>query len=217
MQTHDKRNFDVVAATWDEKPRRVQLAREVTATILREVPLSRHMTVLDYGCGSGLVTLGIQPHAGRIVGADSSQGMLDVLARKVQEQGIDNVSTRLIDLTSHDRLEGDFDLIVSSMTMHHVCDVAALVADFIRALVPGGWLALADLEAEDGSFHDDPTGVCHHGFERSFIHSLLTESGCSDVRVVPAAIMHKDTPEGGKRPYPVFLAVGRTRVHPVAG
>jgi SAM-dependent methyltransferase len=217
MQTQDKRDFDAAAATWDEKPSRIRLAREVTAAILRETPLSRSTTVLDYGCGSGLVTLGIQPHVGWVVGADSSRGMLDVLEHKVQEQRISNVSTRLIDLTSKDHLEGEFDLILSSMTMHHICDVAALVAAFVRALNPGGWLALADLEAEDGSFHDDPTGVCHHGFEHDFIHRILTKSGCSDVRVMPAAIVHKDAPEGGERLYPVFLAVGRKRARPVAG
>jgi 2-polyprenyl-3-methyl-5-hydroxy-6-metoxy-1,4-benzoquinol methylase len=117
----------------------------------------------------------------------------------------------LIDLTSQDRLDGNYDLIVSSMTMHHVCDIAALVSDFVRALNPGGWLALADLETEDGTFHDDPTGVCHHGFERGFIHALLTEYGCSDVRIIPAANVHKETPDGGERLYPVFLAVGKRK------
>ncbi len=39
MQSPDKRNFDAVAATWDEKPERVRLAEEVAAAIVREVPL----------------------------------------------------------------------------------------------------------------------------------------------------------------------------------
>ena len=211
MQSPDKRNFDAVAATWDEKPERVRLAGEVAATIVREVPLSLQMTALDYGCGSGLVTMAIQPHVGQIVAADSSQGMLDVLEQKVQNHGIDTISTRLIDLTVRDCLEGKFDLIFSSMTMHHVCDVAALITTFVRALKPGGWLALADLEAEDGSFHEDPTGVCHHGFERGFIQALLTEKGCFDVRVVSAAIIRKES-SGGERFYPVFLTVGRTGI-----
>jgi len=209
MQPHDKRDFDAKAGTWDEEPRRVQLAREVTAAIEREVPLSPHMTALDYGCGTGLVTLGLQPRVGRIVGADSSRGMLDILARKLQEQGLDNVTIRHIDLASQAQLEGAFDLIVSSMTMHHVCDMAALVSAFVRALRPGGWLALADLEAEDGTFHDDPTGVCHHGFERDYIQGVLIENGCCAVRTVPAATVSKPIPQGGERHYPIFLAVGR--------
>jgi predicted TPR repeat methyltransferase len=46
------------------------------------------MEALDYGCGSGLVTLGLQPLAGRITGADGSQEMLQVLSRKVRERGM---------------------------------------------------------------------------------------------------------------------------------
>ncbi len=84
--------------------------------------------------------MAIQPHLGQIVAADSSQGMLDVLEQKVQSRGIDAISTRLIDLTVRDCLEGKFDLVFSSMTMHHVCDVAALITTFVRALKPGGWL-----------------------------------------------------------------------------
>ncbi|HEX9023975.1 MAG TPA: class I SAM-dependent methyltransferase [Geobacteraceae bacterium] len=209
MQTHEKRDFDSKAATWDEEPRRVMLAREVTAAIIRELPLEHGMNVLDYGCGSGLVTLGLQPHVGRITGADSSQGMLDVLAGKVREQGLGNVATRLIDLTSQESLEGGFDVIVSSMTLHHVCDVPALISRFLRSLKPGGWLALADLEAEDGSFHDDPTGVCHHGFERRYLQEVLSGHGCVDVRVMEAASVRKSRPEGDERLYPVLLAVGR--------
>ena len=209
MTTQDKRDFDAKAATWDEEPRRVQLAREVTAAICREIPFSSRMAALDYGCGSGLVTLGIQPHVGQITGVDSSQGMLDVLARKVREQQLRNVATRLIDLASQGTLEGNFDLIVSSMTMHHVSNVTALISVFVRALKPGGWLALADLELEDGSFHDDATGVFHHGFERSFMQRIFTDNGCSDIRVVTAATVRKTSPDEGERLYPVFLAVGR--------
>lgn len=209
MQSAEKRGFDAKAATWDEEPRRVQLAREITLSILQEVPLADHMNVLDYGCGSGLVTLGIQPHAGLIIGADSSIGMLEVLKQKIREQGIDNVATQLLDLTSSESLHGDLDLVISTMTMHHVSDVEALVTSFVQALNPGGWLALADFETEDGSFHDDPVGVFHHGFDQSYIHNMLTRCGCINVRVIKASTVRKLSSYGDERLYPVFLAVGQ--------
>jgi len=211
MQTNEKRDFNAKASTWDEEPRRVHLARDITAAILAEIPLSSFMKVLDYGCGSGLVTLGIQPYVGSIVGADSSHGMLEVLSRKVREQDISNITVRLIDLEAHDTLEGDFDLIVSSMTMHHVINVKALVSDFVRALNPSGWLAIADLEDEDGSFHDDRTGVLHHGFEQKYLQEILTENGCVDVRIIRPAVIRKFSADGRERIYPVLLAVGRKK------
>ena len=211
MGTNEKRDFNAKAATWDEEPRRVQLARDITAAILLEIPLSPCMKALDYGCGSGLVTLGIQPHVQSIVGADSSHGMLEVLTRKIQEQGLSNVSTRLIDLTSLDCFDENFDLIISSMTMHHVHNPKILISAFLQVLNPGGWLAIADLEAEDGNFHEDQTGVFHHGFEQKYLEETLMENGCMDVRIIRAAVIRRIIADGRERIFPVILAVGRKK------
>jgi 2-polyprenyl-3-methyl-5-hydroxy-6-metoxy-1,4-benzoquinol methylase len=211
MEKQGKRDFDAVAAGWDEDPRRVNLAQDVVAAICRELPLAKEMEALDYGCGSGLVTLGLQPFVGKITGADSSQGMLEILKRKLQEREITNVVTQFLDLEQQ-QLVGSYDLIVSSMTMHHVHDVTALIGSFIQALKPGGWLALADLQSEDGSFHDDPTGVFHHGFDPEFIRSIYSKNSLTDVRIVTAATIDKPDGSGGRRLYPVLLCLGRKPV-----
>ena len=211
MGNQGKRDFDAVAAGWDEEPRRVKLAQEVVTAICRELPLATEMEALDYGCGSGLVTLGLQPFVGRITGADSSQGMLQVLSRKVRERGITNVDAKFIDLEQQ-RLDGSYDLIVSSMTLHHVHDVAALIGSFVQILNPGGWLALADLESEDGGFHDDPTGVYHRGFDREFFSSVCSENSLTDIRIVTAAIIDKPDGSGGHRLFPVLLCLARKPV-----
>lgn len=209
MHREDKRDFDIVADTWDEEPRRVKLAEEVTAAIRREVPLTRVMEALDYGCGSGLVTLGVRPFVRHITGADSSRGMLDVLEKKVREQGLHNVTTWLIDLENQGPLTGSYDLIISSMTLHHVHDVKELLAKFVRLLNPMGWLALADLEAEDGSFHDNPAGVHHHGFDKVYLRDEFIANGLNDVSLVTAATVDKPSHGGIRHSYPVILAVGR--------
>ena len=93
----DLRDFDKAAATWDEEPRRVKLAEDTAAAIAGTISLSETMTSMDYGCGTGLLTLLIQPHVGRIIGADSSKGMLEVLERKVRDRGLDNMETLFLD------------------------------------------------------------------------------------------------------------------------
>lgn len=211
MEKQGKRDFDAAAANWDEEPRRVMLAQDVVTAICRELPLAAEMEALDYGCGSGLVTLGLHPFVGRITGADSSQGMLDVLGRKVRERGISNVATKFIDLEQQ-QLEGSFDLIVSSMTLHHVVDVEGLIGSLVRMLRPGGWLALADLESEDGSFHEDATGVFHRGFDREFLTSVCSLNSLADIRIVTAATIDKSTGSGETRVYPVLLCLARKPV-----
>jgi 2-polyprenyl-3-methyl-5-hydroxy-6-metoxy-1,4-benzoquinol methylase len=208
MENRGKRDFDAVADAWDEEPRRVQLAQEIATAICRELPLATEMQALDYGCGSGLVTLGLQPFVGRITGADSSQGMLQVLSRKLRERGITNVDTKFID-PEQQQLAGGYDLVVSSMTLHHVDDAAALIDSLVQMLNPGGWLAVADLESEDGSFHDDPTGVYHRGFDRAFFSSVCSKNALTDIRIITAATIDKSKGSDGSRLYPVLLCLAR--------
>ncbi|MCM0082981.1 class I SAM-dependent methyltransferase [Geomonas sp. Red32] len=209
MAKEGRRDFDAAAAQWDEQPRRVKLGSDIVEAIRKEVPLDSRMVALDYGCGSGLVTLGLQPYVQHITGGDSSTGMLEILDGKVKAAGLTNVDGILLDLEVEVKLEKQYDLIVSSMTMHHVEDVAKLIESLAASLKPGGWLALADLQAEDGSFHDDSTGVFHHGFEPAFLSGAFAKSGLSQVHTAVAAVIEKPSPDGPVRHYPVVLCVGK--------
>jgi hypothetical protein len=73
-------------------------------------------------------------------------------------------------------------------------------------LAPGGWLAIADLESEDGSFHAEP--VPHHGFDPQAFLARMGRAGLDPVSAERVHAMRK-SPEG--RDYPVFLAVARKR------
>lgn len=209
MNTEKRKDFNSEAAQWDANPGRVKLANDVADAILRTTALTNDMNALDFGCGTGLVTLRIQPLVRTITGVDSSEGMLDVLRGKVKSGGLTNVETRFVDFEKGDRVEGAFDLIVSSMTLHHVPDTAALFRQWHQLLVADGRLCFADLDSEDGSFHGDNTGVFHLGFDRSKLKALLRGVGFLDVRDTTAATMHKDVPERGMKEFPVFLITAR--------
>ena len=196
--------FDQAAATWDEQPRRVRLARAVADEIARQIHLSHDMNVLDFGCGTGLLTLALQPLVRSVTGADASSGMLDVLRQKVQAQGLANVETILLDPEVPLSLGARFHLIVSSMALHHVANLAPLFRRFHERLEPGGRVALADLDREDGSFHEDTRDVFHLGFERSDLQTLLAAAGFVGLDVTTATITRREN-----RDYPVFLITGR--------
>lgn len=209
MKAEERKGFDKEAAQWDEDPGRAKLANDVADAIIRETSLLRDMDVLDFGCGTGLVTLRLQPFVKSVTGADSSKGMLGVLEEKIGTQGFPNVRTLLVDLEKGGRIEGKFHLLVSSMTMHHVKDTAALFQQWYELLHPSGLLAAADLDAEDGSFHLNNTGVFHLGFDREQLKTLLSTTGFRDIRAVTAATMTRGVAGPGKREFPVFLIVGR--------
>ena len=203
-----KRDFDKEAAAWDTPPR-LRLAGDIFSALAKEVPLSATMDVVDFGCGTGLLSLALAPRVKSVTAVDSSRGMLEVLDGKIDRQGVRNVKTRRVDLEAGDRLPGPCHLLVSAMTLHHVPDVAALFTAFRGVIRPGGHLALADLKTEDGSFHGDNTGVFHFGFAPEDLRRLAAGAGFADVRDRPASEIEKPGPDGRARKYPVFLLVAR--------
>ena len=209
MTIPSRRDFDTEAGAWDSVPARIALARAITEAILERVPISPEMHALDYGAGTGLLTLGIQPHVGSIAAADSSLGMLAQIERKIAASGLAGVRTLRLDLEREPPPGEQFDLIVSAMTMHHIQDVPALVAVLSSMLRPGGWLAVADLDPDDGEFHEDPAGVHHNGFERDTMAGLFESRGLEDVTCETAHTLEKPVKEKGLRAFTVFLVSGR--------
>jgi 2-polyprenyl-3-methyl-5-hydroxy-6-metoxy-1,4-benzoquinol methylase len=197
---HDR--FNQEAATWDQAERRVALARDVAAAIAARVTLGPRLELLDFGCGTGLVTLALAPQVGTATGADPAPAMLAELKAKAAASGL-KAATVLLDGTATGSLGGPYDLIVSSMTLHHLADVPAAFRQFAASLRPGGQVALADLDVEDGSFHGDATGVHHQGFRREQVRGWLEDAGFRGVQVALAA----ETTKAG-RTYSVFLATG---------
>lgn len=204
----DKRDFNKEAAAWDMQPARLKLADDVAAAITGEMRLSPQMDVLDFGCGTGLLTLRLQPLVRSVTGIDSAPGMLEVLNAKISDQHIPNVTTRCLDLEKGDLLEGRYHLIVSSMTFHHVKDIGRLLGAFHKALMPGGTISIADLDPDDGQFHGNDDGVFHHGFERAELRRVFGEHGFSNIRERTAATVTKPARDGILRQFTVFLLSG---------
>ncbi len=202
--------FDQAAAAWDEKPERIALSRAVARAIADRVDLSDVTTAMEFGCGTGLVTLGLAPLVGKIVAVDTSGKMLEALNRKTLENRIGNITSRQIDLFNDPLPEDRFDLVYSSMTLHHVQDIPALLHIFNRLLRPDGYLALADLDAEDGGFHGEIPDVFHYGFDRQVLIRQMEGAGFSQVEFTTAHVMEKEHSRTGKPArFPVFLATGR--------
>jgi ubiquinone/menaquinone biosynthesis C-methylase UbiE len=135
--------FDQSAATWDNEPRRIALMKAVGEAILREAHPAKDMDVLDYGCGTGLVSLFLLPHVRSVTGADSSPGMLEVLNNKIQEGGLQGMRVSKLDLEHNAVPQARYHMIVSSMVMHHVADVDRVLRGFHEMLLPGGVLCIA--------------------------------------------------------------------------
>jgi ubiquinone/menaquinone biosynthesis C-methylase UbiE len=202
-----QRNFDQEAADWDKEPRRVKLANDIANAVLSEVKLTSEMNVLDFGCGTGLVTLRLSPLVRSIKGVDSSPGMLDVLNQKARQHGLINIETQQADIEQGDLIDGQFDLIVSSMTLHHLKQINVALKYFYQLCAPGARICIADLDSDNGLFHEDNSGVFHFGFDRAWFCNALQEAGYSDIRDTTATEVTK-TNHGTLQRFSIFLISG---------
>ena len=192
--------FEEKASDWDANEMRSQLSSAIGTAILEYVPLHEKMTVMDFGAGTGLLTSYIAPRVQAIAAVDVSAAMLDKLVAKPEFRG--KVTAIRQDITKLP-LESQYDLIVSAMAMHHVEDTAKLLTTFSKHLKPGGCIALADLDQEDGTFHELGTeGVYHYGFARDDLEQIIEESGFSDVYFHTA-----HTVEQHGKSFSIFLVV----------
>lgn len=203
----DSAHFDSKARQWDENPVFQDRANKIAAAIAAGVPLTPTMRALDYGSGTGMLSFPLQERLGHITLKDTSAGMLAVAEEKIAAWGVNNISTRLMDLTAAPMPDERYDLIYSSMTLHHIPDTDAILQAFHTLLNPGGWLCIADLDQEDGSFHGIQVDV-HHGFERDLLAEKAEHAGFSDIAFSTVFEIVKQT-ETGERAYPVFLLLAR--------
>ena len=202
-------HFDEKAQGWDEEPRRVAMGAAIARAVGTKLDGLQKPRLMDYGCGTGLCSLPLAGRCAAVLGVDSSTEMLARMATKARTAGLENVITRRHDLAAEPLIGLEFDVILCAMTLHHVREVRVLLGQFHSLLAPGGLLALADLDKEDGSFHQDTRGVEHHGFRREWVLEQLQAAGFRQVDFETAHEIEKLGASGELRRYPVFLATAR--------
>lgn len=207
--TSEKRDFNKDAATWDENPGRVKMADSVINAIKNNLRLANDMDVLDFGCGTGLISLRILPHVNTVTAADSSTGMLEVLNTKIANQNLTGIKTVHINIDNGEKLTGTYDTVTSSMTMHHIQNPAPLLKEFHEIIKPGGHLCIADLDPDGGLFHENNDGVFHYGFMRDEMKKLFSEAGFTEIKDVTAAEISKPGAEGTMNNFSIFLIIGK--------
>jgi predicted methyltransferase len=90
------------------------------------------------------------------------------------------------------------------MVLHHVDNIDLIFSKFHDLIKPEGYLAIADLFAEDGSFHGDGfTG--HKGFDTDQLTRQLEEKGFRNIVTKSCFIIHHQDEQGAIKDYPIFL------------
>jgi len=185
MNKEDK--FAHKAKKYEAKQRRLDTANSIADKIKENIKLTKDTHIIDFGSGTGLLLEALSKEIGKVTAVDISASMTSVLREKELPCKLD---IKEIDLTKDD-LDIKVDGIVTSMTMHHIKDTKAMLDKFYKMLKSGGFLAIADLESEDGTFHSEDTGVEHFGFDKEEFKKLVDNCGFKNTNIESVAKITK--------------------------
>jgi len=200
--------FNELAQIWDLEPRRLKTVEQIFDGIQSKIKFTKEMNVADIGTGTGLLLLHIQPFVKHITGFDNSETMLTVFEEKVKKSGFENVSSKLHNADNENLPESEFDLVVSSMTFHHIENTYEYLKKVYSALKPGGEICIADLESEDGTFHSEITPDIHHfGFDKQIFEDLMEKTGFQNCETKTICYIEREN-----KKYPIFMGYGKKKV-----
>lgn len=197
--SHAPESFDDAAETWDDDPDHEARQQAVARAISGALTLGPETRALDVGAGTGRLSILLADQVGSVTVTDPSAGMVRVARERIAAAGLEDRMTAVrADLTT-DRVDGEHDVAWSSLALHHVGDLDAMLTTLRGLLVDGGRLAIADLERDpDGAFHADKVDFAgHHGFDRPELAARLARAGFGEVAFTDATTITKEGREFG--------------------
>jgi len=108
---------------------------------LKQLALERSDSVLEVGIGTGL-NLPLYPWACQLTGIDLSQEMLDKAVERVQTLAMPNVTLKVMDATSLDFGDNEFDKVVATYTISAVPEPVAVLTEMRRVVKPDGIIVI---------------------------------------------------------------------------
>jgi tRNA (cmo5U34)-methyltransferase len=196
--------FDIKAAEWDRNPMHWDRSEAIVKEIMRTIPLSGSMSAMEYGAGTGIASFLLREHLREITLMDNSSEMVRIMKEKIEASGVSNLSALNFDLEHNDYNAEMFDFIMTQMVLHHVADIDVIISKFGKLLNRGGFLAIADLYEEDGSFHGEGFNG-HKGFDPDNLSEILGKNGFRNISHKLCFTMERKISETETRQYGIFL------------
>ena len=175
------RFFDEISSDWKRLSREMLGDFELGPAILGSLAASGHPagTVVDLGCGPGLLLGHLAGAAGRVIGVDNSARMLDAAAKLLPEGP--EVSLRIGDLEHLPLRDGEADAAIMSLVLHHLAAPQAGIAEMGRVVRPGGQAVLADFLLHDNETLRSRYGDRWLGFSPEDLRTWLERAGFQEV------------------------------------
>jgi len=176
-------SFDNYAKNWDTETR-IERAKIISNEISNSIDADNKYSAMEFGCGTGLVSFNIHDKFKSITLVDSSKGMIDILNAKIDQYKVTNMFPYHLDISREKFLDKRYDVVYSSMVLHHIHDTEDIIKKLYKSLNENGYLCIVDVDEEDGSFHKRyPEFDGHNGFNHDKLKNILISAGFEDVEV----------------------------------
>ena len=157
---------------------------------IKHLDLTRQHSVLEVGIGTGL-NLPLYPETCRLTGIDLSQEMLDKAVERVQTLTMPDVTLKVMDATSMDFGDNEFDRAIATYTISAVPDPVAVLREMRRVVKPNGVIVILNHFRSErrvaGRLEDLVAPVCTRlGWKSNLAMKPLLEQ----VGLVPESITH---------------------------
>ncbi|WP_338786329.1 class I SAM-dependent DNA methyltransferase [Metabacillus sp. FJAT-53654] len=169
--------FEQMAKRYDTEER-IELAKVIVKEVRPELRNSKSKSLIDYGSGTGLISLELSDLVDSILLVDSSKQMLDVANAKITHKGITNSKVLYSDFTQ-ETTELKADIVLMSLVLLHIPDTKEILQSLFNILNNGGKLIIIDFDKNDKINHPK----VHNGFSHEELKKRLSEVGFKSIEI----------------------------------
>jgi ArsR family transcriptional regulator len=141
------------------------------------------LTVGDLGCGTGQVSELVSPHVAKVIAVDGSADMVQAARRRLK--GASHVEVRRGDMEALPIDDGQLDVAIVALVLHHVPEPPRAIAEVSRVLKPGGRVLIVDMLPHDRAEYQQQMGHVWLGFSEKTIKKHLEAAGFDKPTVMP--------------------------------
>ena len=135
------------------------------------------LEVVDFGCGTGSLTVELARWAKRVTAIDRSESALEKAKSAAKREGLKNITFLAADLEKLPLPTASVDLVVISQSLHHVRDIAAVLAEGARLLRANGRMVVLELLPHSEEWVKARLGHQHLGFDPETLREAMTHAG----------------------------------------
>src|SRR5699024_6814322 len=169
--------FEQLAKRYDTEER-IELAQVISKEVRSELQNSKSKSLIDYGSGTGLISLELSDLVDSVLLVDSSKQMTEIAKSKILRRGISNSKVFHADFTQESpSLKAD--IVLMSLVLLHIPDTEKILQQLFHILNDGGKLIIVDFDKNDKINHPK----VHNGFSHDELKQTLIETGFNSTKI----------------------------------